>query len=58
MKVEPLAYRPSEVAALLGVSKAAVYRGVASGEIPSIRLGRSVRIPRWWVDERTSKHAA
>jgi len=58
MNVEPLAYTPREAAVMLGVSKAAIYRGAANGSIPSIRVGRSVRIPRWWVDERTKKHAA
>ena len=57
MKVEPLAFRPAEVAAMLGVSKASVYRNVASGAIPSVRVGRSVRIPKWWVEERLGKAA-
>lgn len=36
-------YKGSDVAALLGVSKALAYRLLAEGEIQSIRFGRSVR---------------
>lgn len=50
MTIEPAVYRVPEVATLLRVSRAAVYRKIASGEIPSIRFGRSVRVPRRWVD--------
>lgn len=44
-----------EVAAALRVSKMTVYRMVERGEIPSVRIGRSFRIPRepfqqWWAE--------
>jgi len=29
----------------LGLSRAATYEGVARGEIPSIRVGRRIRVP-------------
>lgn len=35
-----------EVAQKLGISRASAYQGVASGEIPSIRIGRRILIPR------------
>ena len=35
----------SEVAVLMGVTKLVVYRLVHSGELPSIRVGRSFRVP-------------
>ncbi len=51
--------RLTAVAELLSVSRTKVYQLVASGEIPSVRLGRSVRVPlhglREWVLEQTSK---
>lgn len=47
----PLVYRVGEVARLLQVSEATVYRRIEHGEIPAWRSGRSVRIPRWWVEE-------
>ena len=30
----------------LGIGRSLVYRLVASGQLPSIRLGRAIRIPR------------
>lgn len=33
-----------QVAAELGVSKMTVYRLTASGELPSVRIGRSIRV--------------
>ena len=36
----------SEVAALLGVSRDTVYQCVSTGEIPALRLGRRLLIPR------------
>jgi excisionase family DNA binding protein len=55
---EPLVYRPAQVAELLQVSRAAVYRGIAGRTIPAVRFGRSVRIPRWWVDEQLARRVA
>jgi excisionase family DNA binding protein len=34
-----------ESAELLGISRAAAYRAVRAGHIPSIRLGRTIRVP-------------
>ena len=39
-----LAYSPSEAAELLGLSRARVYELMASGDLPSLRIGRSRRI--------------
>jgi excisionase family DNA binding protein len=48
--------RLTEVAELLSVSRTKVYELVASGEIPSLHLGRSRRVPlralREWVDQQ------
>jgi excisionase family DNA binding protein len=35
-----------EAAAFLGIGRNAAYEAVARGEIPAIRIGRSIRIPR------------
>lgn len=37
--------RPSRVARLLDLSRSAVYQKIAAGEIPAVRLGRSIRVP-------------
>lgn len=36
----------AEAAALLRIGRAAAYQGVRDGTIPSIRLGRTIRVPR------------
>ncbi len=47
----PLAYhdrlllRPREVAAATGLSRSMVYELIGRGELPSIRVGKSVRVP-------------
>jgi excisionase family DNA binding protein len=43
---ERITYSVQEVAQLLGISRGAAYEGVASGEIPSIRIGRRLLVPR------------
>lgn len=53
----PLVLRVADVAHLLQVSESAVYTLIASGELPSLRVGRSVRVPRAaleeWITERS-----
>jgi len=41
-----LAFSASEVAKLLGVSKNTVYKAIHAGQIPSIRWGKKILIPR------------
>jgi excisionase family DNA binding protein len=36
---------PNRAAAILGVSRTAVYDAISRGEVPSLRVGRSIRIP-------------
>jgi excisionase family DNA binding protein len=53
----PLLLRAAEVAKLLGLGRSTVFALLAAGELPVVRIGRSVRVPRAalerWVDERT-----
>ncbi len=53
--VEPL-LRVSRVARLADCSRTTVYEWVASGTIPHVRIGGSIRIPaadlQRWIDER------
>lgn len=55
---KPLFYRIEEVAHLLGLGKSKTYLLVAGGEIPSIRIGKSVRVPvsclEDWVNRMVS----
>jgi excisionase family DNA binding protein len=43
--------RPRELAALLGVSRSRIYQLIAAGEIPLVRIGGAIRIPRPAWDE-------
>jgi excisionase family DNA binding protein len=43
---EPLTYEVAQVAVLLGLTRNAVYDGIRNGDIPAIRIGKLLRIPR------------
>lgn len=43
---EPLLYRMSEAAKLLAVSRSTAYELAKSGALPTVRVGRSLRVPR------------
>lgn len=51
-------YTPREVAEYLAVSTASVYRWAASGEIQSIRVAGTVRIPAAELARLTTSSAA
>ena len=39
-----------EVAEALRIGRRQAYSAVQRGEIPAIRIGRSLRVPRAWLD--------
>ena len=41
-----LVYTVEETAELLGIGRSAAYEAVRRGDIPAIRIGRSLRVPR------------
>lgn len=45
-KMEPLLLRITEVATTLGLGRTKVCALVRTGELPVVRIGRSVRVPR------------
>ena len=51
--MEKLLLRPVEAAEAIGIGRSKVYELLASGELPSIRVGASVRVPldalRAWI---------
>ena len=53
---EPILLKPAKVAELLGLGRSQVYRMLADGVLPSVRLGSSVRVPagelRTWIENR------
>ncbi|MCL6562168.1 MAG: helix-turn-helix domain-containing protein [Firmicutes bacterium] len=42
-----------EVSAITRLSLPTIYRAIEKGEIPALKIGRSRRIPRWWVEAQT-----
>ena len=53
--MESLLLRPSEVSVRLGLSRSKVYRMIECGELPSLRMGRAVRVPRKAFEEWLSR---
>jgi excisionase family DNA binding protein len=55
--LEPLLLKAVDVARLLGLSRSTVFTLLAAHDLPVVRIGRSVRVPRAelerWIDERT-----
>jgi len=51
--MEKLLLTPHEAAATLGIGRTRIYDLIARGVIPSVRIGRSVRVPadalREWI---------
>ena len=54
----PLVYRVSEVCDLLGFSRSKAQRMIAAGEMPVLRYGRVIRVPRWWVMDELERSKA
>jgi excisionase family DNA binding protein len=43
--------KAGEVAVALGVGRATAYEMMASGALPTVRIGRAVRVPRAGLEE-------
>ncbi len=55
-----LLLRPREVAVATGLSRSMVYELIGRGELPAIRVGKSVRVPvaalqQWIRDQATAQ---
>ncbi len=48
---EPLVYSVSEARKLLGISRGLAYEAIRTGQIPSIRLGRRILVPRFGLEQ-------
>jgi excisionase family DNA binding protein len=55
---ERVLLRADEVRAMLGIGRSKVFEMMASGELPVVRMGRLVRVPRHalerWIAERSA----
>ncbi len=57
-----LLYKPGEAAQMLNVAKSTVYHLAASGELPSVRVGKAIRISKEaidrWIQEQERRTSA
>ena len=51
MNNEKLTLTVSETASLLGLSRNSAYQGVLTGEIPHVKVGKRILIPRKALEE-------
>ena len=49
--VQRLTYTVDEAAEVLGISRTSAYEAIRKGEIPHIKIGKRILIPRVGVDE-------
>lgn len=57
VQVEPELLRPEEVATVLAVHRCTVFELLRTGNLPAVRIGRAVRVPRKaldrWIEDQT-----
>lgn len=57
VEIEPELLRPEEVAKILAVARSTVFELLRAGDLPAVRIGRAVRIPRKaldrWIEDQT-----
>jgi excisionase family DNA binding protein len=57
-RAEPWLLNSREVARLLGISRTKTFQMMAAAELPVVRVGRCVRVPRtglvMWIADRTA----
>ena len=52
----PLLLRGTEVARALGISRALAYRWMATGVLPTLKLGRCIRVPAAAMNDWITRH--
>ena len=54
--MERLLLRPAEAAEAIGIGRSKLYELLACGDLPSVRIGGSIRVPvdklREWIDSK------
>lgn len=60
--MEQLLLRVEEVARTLGIGRSKVYELVSRGELPTVRVGKALRVPaealRRWIGEKSAETAS
>lgn len=59
--MEKLLLKPLEAAQILGIGRSLIYELIARNEIPSVRLGRCLRVPaeslqQWLKEQEIKRH--
>ncbi len=57
-ELEPKTYTIEEAAALLGIGRGHAYQGAKKGDIPSIKIGKRILVPRAALDRMLAGEAA
>lgn len=57
-KLEKILLTVSEAAEMCGYSRSFLYNLIDRGEIPVVRVGRSTRIPKMWLEKWVEKKVA
>lgn len=56
--MDKLLLRPTEAAEAIGIGRSKIYELLASGDLPSIRIGSSIRVPldqlRAWIERKSA----
>ena len=59
--MEKLLLKPTEAAEAIGLGRSKTYQLISSGAIPSVRIGKSVRVPvvalRSWIEKQLQEQA-
>jgi prophage regulatory protein len=62
VRMEKLLLKPTEVAEIIGLGRSKTYELIAKGSVPSVRIGKCVRVPvdglREWVRLQTVNNVA
>jgi excisionase family DNA binding protein len=58
-EIDKLLLKPSEAFKAMSIGRSTGYALIASGELPSVRIGRAVRVPvgalKQWIEQQTSR---
>ena len=59
METDKVLLKGAEVATMLAISRAQAYKWMATGVLPVLRIGGSIRVPREallrWIEHRTQQ---
>ena len=51
---EKLTYSVPEVAEILGIGRSAAYQGIRTGQIPSVKIGKRIIVPKVALQRKLS----